>query len=227
MRPTTLRSELWRAEDRLADAAWRSCTHKPVGQRGLSETRSLDQAQWAPWLDRIAAYFGTLSIAAFDNPKVRPVIRQWRNKYADTPRTADMGMQVLSRVCAYAVEQGKLTVNPCGASRRSIPPIAPPSSGLTLTLFEPNNPALRRLRTPSSQEEGRNRRAPFSLSAGHATKPIPSSGSVSRANAAELLAKAEASGIVQSAWAAEMFGDHRNRTLVLRANAIKRKFSNE
>ena len=70
------------------------------------------KVQWGPWLDRIAAYFD-LSIAAFDNPKVRPIIRQWRNKYADTPRTADMGMQVLSRVCGYAVEQGKLTVNPC------------------------------------------------------------------------------------------------------------------
>jgi integrase len=68
--------------------------------------------QWGPWLDRIAACFD-LSIAAFDNPKVRPIIRQWRNKYADTPRTADMGTQVLSRVCGYAVEQGKLTVNPC------------------------------------------------------------------------------------------------------------------
>jgi integrase len=70
------------------------------------------KVQWGPWLDRIAAYFD-LSIAAFDNPKVRPIIRQWRNKYADTPRTADMGMQVLSRVCGYAVEQGKLIVNPC------------------------------------------------------------------------------------------------------------------
>ena len=70
------------------------------------------KVQWGPWFDRIAAYF-ELSIAAFDNPKVRPIIRQWRNKYADTPRTADMGMQVLSRVCGYAVEQGKLAVNPC------------------------------------------------------------------------------------------------------------------
>ena len=70
------------------------------------------KVHWGPWLDRIAAYFD-LSIAAFDNPKVRPIIRQWRNKYAETPRTADMGMQVLSRVCGYAVEQGKLTVNPC------------------------------------------------------------------------------------------------------------------
>ena len=70
------------------------------------------KASWGPWLDKIAAHFGTLSIAAFDNPKVRPFIRQWRNKYAETPRAADMGMQVLSRVCSYAVEQGKLTVNP-------------------------------------------------------------------------------------------------------------------
>jgi integrase len=70
--------------------------------------------KWGPWLDRVATYFGTLSIAAFDNPKIRQTIRQWRNKYAETPRTADMGMQVLSRVCAYAVDPlGKLMVNPC------------------------------------------------------------------------------------------------------------------
>jgi integrase len=69
---------------------------------------------WAPWLDRIAAHFGELSIAAFDNPKVRPIIRQWRNKYAHTPRAADMGIQALSVVCGYAVDPlGKLTVNPC------------------------------------------------------------------------------------------------------------------
>jgi integrase len=70
------------------------------------------KASWGQWLDRVADHFGTLSIAAFDNPRLRPVIRQWRTKYASTPRTADMGMQVLSRVCSYAVEQGKLATNP-------------------------------------------------------------------------------------------------------------------
>jgi integrase len=70
--------------------------------------------KWGPWLDRIAAHFGTLSIAAFDNPKIRPIIRKWRNEYADTPRAADMGMQALSVVCSYAIDPlGKLTVNPC------------------------------------------------------------------------------------------------------------------
>ena len=54
-----------------------------------------------------------LSIAAFDHPRIRLSIRKWRNTYAATPRTADMGMQVLSVVCAYGVELGKLAFNPC------------------------------------------------------------------------------------------------------------------
>src|SRR5262245_35993222 len=70
---------------------------------------------WAPWLDRIAEYFGGLRIAQFDRPeKIRPVIRRWRNQWADKPRTADYGMQVLSRVLSYAVDPlGKLAGNPC------------------------------------------------------------------------------------------------------------------
>jgi integrase len=69
---------------------------------------------WSPWLDRIADYFGGLSIAAFDHPKIRQIIRQWRNRYAATPRTADMALQVLSRVCSHAVDPlGRLASNPC------------------------------------------------------------------------------------------------------------------
>jgi integrase len=66
---------------------------------------------WTHWLDRIAEHFGDLSIAQFDRPvKIRPVIRQW----ADAPRAADYGMQVLSRVLSFAVDPlGKLAGNPC------------------------------------------------------------------------------------------------------------------
>jgi integrase len=73
------------------------------------------KATWAPWLDRIGEHFGELRIAQFDRPeKIRPIIRQWRNRYADKPRTADMGMQVLSRVLSYAVDPlGKIAANPC------------------------------------------------------------------------------------------------------------------
>jgi integrase len=70
---------------------------------------------WSPWLDRIADYFGELRIAQFDRPeKIRPIIRRWRNQWADKPRTADYGMQVLSRVLSYAIDPlGKIAGNPC------------------------------------------------------------------------------------------------------------------
>ncbi len=70
---------------------------------------------WASWLDRIGEHFGDLRIAQFDRPeKIRPVIRRWRNQWADRPRTADYGMQVLSRVLSYAVDPlGKIAGNPC------------------------------------------------------------------------------------------------------------------
>jgi integrase len=70
---------------------------------------------WSPWLDRIADYFGELRIAQFDRPeKIRPIIRRWRNQWADKPRAADYGMQVLSRVLSYAVDPlGKIAGNPC------------------------------------------------------------------------------------------------------------------
>lgn len=69
---------------------------------------------WSPWLDRISDYFGNLRIAQFDRPeKIRKVIRRWRNQWADSPRTADYGMQVLSRVLSFAVDPlGKLASNP-------------------------------------------------------------------------------------------------------------------
>jgi integrase len=75
---------------------------------------------WAPWLDRISDYFGDLSIAQFDRPeKIRPKIRQWRNQWADKPRTSDYGIQVLSRILSYAVDPlGKLASNPCEGIKR-------------------------------------------------------------------------------------------------------------
>jgi integrase len=74
---------------------------------------------WSPWLDRIAKYFGDLRIAQFDRPeKIRQPIRRWRSQWADKPRTADMALQVLSRVLSYAVEEGKIAGNPCEGIKR-------------------------------------------------------------------------------------------------------------
>ena len=73
------------------------------------------RAEWGKWLDRIGSQFGDLRTKQFDRPdKIRPIIVRWRNAWAETPRTADYAMQVLSRVCAYAVDPlGKIAGNPC------------------------------------------------------------------------------------------------------------------
>lgn len=85
--------------------------------KGLADST---KATWARWLDRIADHFGDLSIAQFDRPeRIRPVIRKWRNGYAATPRAADTGMQVLSRVLSYAVDPlGKIAANPVHGIKR-------------------------------------------------------------------------------------------------------------
>src|SRR5258708_13096619 len=85
--------------------------------KGSGEYKKLAEStrsQWGKWLDRIADYFGELRIVQFDRPeKIRPVIRRWRNQWADTPRTADYALQVMSRVVAHGVELGRIAGNPC------------------------------------------------------------------------------------------------------------------
>jgi integrase len=72
-------------------------------------TRSL----WAPWLDRIRDHFGSLSLRQFDRPVVRVEIRRWHRSRKATPRAADVGLQVLSRLLSFGVAEGKLAANAC------------------------------------------------------------------------------------------------------------------
>jgi integrase len=85
------------------------------GSADFQKLAASTRRNWSPWLDHIGEYFGDLSLAQFDRPeKIRPLIRRWRNRYAETPRTADYGLQVLSRVLSYAVDPvGKIAGNPC------------------------------------------------------------------------------------------------------------------
>ena len=51
-----------------------------------SKIADTTRRSWAPWLDRIAQYFGDLRIAQFERPeKIRPAIRRWRGQWADRP----------------------------------------------------------------------------------------------------------------------------------------------
>lgn len=104
-------------EDRRApdNRRFRSLVTLYKGSEDWRKLADSTKRNWGPWLDRIAEYFGELRIAQFDRPeKIRPIIRRWRNRYAATPRTADYGMQVLSRVLSYAVDPlGRIASNPC------------------------------------------------------------------------------------------------------------------
>ena len=79
-----------RARRRAASARWSSPTRRAPTTRS---SRPDTQQKWGPWLDRIAEHFGELRIAQFERPeKIRPIIRQWRNQWADKPRTADYAL---------------------------------------------------------------------------------------------------------------------------------------
>ena len=96
-------------------AKFRSIVVLYKGSDDYKKLADTTKRNWARWLDRIADRFGSLSISQFDRPqKIKPIIRQWRGTYASTPRNADYGMQVLSRVLSYAIDPlGKIASNPC------------------------------------------------------------------------------------------------------------------
>lgn len=84
--------------------------------RASAEYRALAEStkrNWGPWLERIGDQFGELSLKQFDRPQIRIDIRRWRDRWRENPRTADYGLQVLSRVMAFAVSEGQLRLNPC------------------------------------------------------------------------------------------------------------------
>jgi integrase len=96
------------------DGKFRSLVVLYKGSPAYRDLADSTKRNWATWLDRLSQHFGPLSLAQFSRfNQIQPVIRRWRAKYADRPRTADYGMQVLSRVLGYAVEEGRLVVNAC------------------------------------------------------------------------------------------------------------------
>ncbi len=84
--------------------------------RASSEFQALapsTRRHWVTWVDRVQDHFGPLSLLQFDRPTIRVHIRRWRDGWKSTPRTADYGLQVLSRILSFAVGEGLLQLNPC------------------------------------------------------------------------------------------------------------------
>lgn len=72
------------------------------------------------YIRRIETAFGDLPIAALNDPAVRGVFLDWRDKIATTaPRTADYGFAVLARIVAWAYDRRKILSNPCERAGRT------------------------------------------------------------------------------------------------------------
>jgi integrase len=74
------------------------------------------KAEWSRWLARLeaddaAGDIGGLPLAALDDRRARAVILAWRDQWADRPRAADYAIQVLSRVLAFGLDRGELSLN--------------------------------------------------------------------------------------------------------------------
>lgn len=67
--------------------------------------------QWGRWLDRIEDHFGELELAGCDERAFRAEIVRWREQWASTPRQADYGVQVLSRLLSEAKAGGEIDYN--------------------------------------------------------------------------------------------------------------------
>ena len=74
----------------------------------LSENTRTD---WLRWLDRIDTKFGKAKAAIFNDRRIRGDVLDWRDGWADRPRSADMAIQVLSRLISWSVDRGKLLQN--------------------------------------------------------------------------------------------------------------------
>lgn len=72
--------------------------------------------EWSRWLDEIAKLKGThalggIPIAALNDPNIGGDFQDWRDQWADRPRSADYAVQVLSALLGWAKRRRKIAIN--------------------------------------------------------------------------------------------------------------------
>jgi integrase len=109
--PTTKRLSSAGRLTRTTSASWSPTTREAESTGSSRNLRGRNGESGSTASETILANF--VSRNSIGLRKIRPLIRRWRNHWADTPRTADYALQVLSRVAAHAVELGRIAGNPC------------------------------------------------------------------------------------------------------------------
>lgn len=72
---------------------------------------STTKATWSIWLDRIHDEFGTATLRMFGSRAMRGEVLDWRDKWINQPRSADMAIQVFSRLLSWGEDRGRLPAN--------------------------------------------------------------------------------------------------------------------
>jgi integrase len=108
-------NEAWQQTNTAPDGSLAALTTRYRMSPAFTNLADSTRREWGRWLDRIQDRddgLGWLTMKALEDRRVRADLIDWRDKYAAHPRTADMALQVLSRVLAYGLDRGMLAINP-------------------------------------------------------------------------------------------------------------------
>lgn len=77
----------------------------------FTNTAPSTQVEYNRWLDRISDRFGNTPIGAFEDRRMRGDIIDWKNNWAEQPRSADAAAVMMSTLLSWGVENARLDVN--------------------------------------------------------------------------------------------------------------------
>ncbi|MBN8845960.1 MAG: tyrosine-type recombinase/integrase [Sphingomonadales bacterium] len=92
--------------DTIAGAIWNYRQHDAWKTLGDGTRKT-----WGGHLDLIEAKWGKVPTRLFSDPRMTPKVVKWRDSRSATPRSADIGVMVLSHFLGWARLQGLVTIN--------------------------------------------------------------------------------------------------------------------
>jgi integrase len=81
------------------------------GSPEFTAKRHSTKKDYRLWLSRISAHFGSASLAAFEDRRMRGDILDWRDQWAAQPRTADKAVVMMATLLNWAMERGHVSIN--------------------------------------------------------------------------------------------------------------------
>jgi integrase len=65
------------------------------------------------YIKLIESEFGDLPLVALADRRIRGEFKNWRDRFANTPRKADYAWSTLSRILSFGKDRGLISTNPC------------------------------------------------------------------------------------------------------------------